>query len=60
VGDYQDKNTFAAQQCCNAIGNALLPRLPLRNAEKCAGAQTHSDRMPAVFFARKSKKLAGG
>jgi hypothetical protein len=37
-----------------------LPRLPLRNAEKCAGAQTHSDRMPAVFFARKSKKLAGG
>jgi hypothetical protein len=51
VGDYQDKNTFAAQQCCNAFNNALLPRLTLRNAEKCADAQTRVGRIFTMLLA---------
>jgi hypothetical protein len=51
VGDYQDKNIFAAQQRCNAFGNALLPRLPLRNAKKCADAQSRLGRISTMLFA---------
>jgi hypothetical protein len=59
VGDYQDKNTFAAQQRCNAFGNALLPRPPLRNAEKCADAQSDFARVYTMLFTCRRKQLAG-
>jgi len=59
VGDYQDKNTFAAQQRCNAFVNALLPRLLLRNAKKCADAQSNFVRVYTMPFTRRRKQLAG-
>jgi hypothetical protein len=41
VGDYQDKENFAAQQRQNPRHNKLLPHEHLQNASKCAFAHCY-------------------
>jgi hypothetical protein len=55
VGDYQDTNTFAAQQCSDAFHNTLLPHAPLQKFKKCAPAQIRSSAICASNFINRRK-----
>jgi len=70
VGDYQDTDTFAAQQRRDGTLNTLLPHVPLQKFKKCAPAQIRFSPLCAANFINRRKqfdrylaslaKIAGG
>jgi predicted transcriptional regulator len=57
VGDYQDTDSFAAQQRRDVAFKTLLPHLPLQKFKKCAPAQSFSISLCAANFISKRKQV---